>query len=175
MNQNRTLVLGIGNTLLSDEGAGIHILNRLQAIHPETETLTYIDGGTLSFTLAAYIEDCENLIILDTAELHSPPGTIKTFINEDMDKFLGKARRSPHEVGLLDLMDIARLTESLPVKRALIGIQHQYLGWGMEPTPEVKAQLDNAVSQASEILIRWTQTNTNVKEEQDEPSLSLSI
>ena len=50
----KTLVLGIGNTLLSDEGAGIHALNLLQSYHPDASNLVYIDGGTLNFTLAAY-------------------------------------------------------------------------------------------------------------------------
>lgn len=176
MSTNRTLVLGIGNTLLSDEGAGIHILNRLEALHPETDTLTYIDGGTLSFTLAVYIELCDNLIILDTAELHSPPGTVKTYINEDMDKFLGKTKRSPHEVGLIDLMDIARLTESLPSKRAIVGIQYEYIGWGMEPTPAVAAKLGDAVSEASQLITQWANTETVLHEEKgNDSSLSVSI
>ena len=67
MKLTQTLILGIGNTLLSDEGAGIHALNLFQLYHPDPPNLTYVDGGTLSFTLAAYIEDCDNLIVLDAA------------------------------------------------------------------------------------------------------------
>ena len=48
-----TLILGIGNTLLCDEGAGVHALNLLQSTYPDLQNLTFIDGGTLSFTLAA--------------------------------------------------------------------------------------------------------------------------
>ena len=48
----KTLVLGIGNTLLTDEGAGIHALQALQEKFPEATGVTYLDGGTLSFTLA---------------------------------------------------------------------------------------------------------------------------
>jgi len=40
-----------------------------------------------------------------------------------MDEFLGRSKHSAHEVGLLDLMDIARITEHLPSNRAFIGIQ----------------------------------------------------
>jgi len=118
-----TLILGIGNTLLSDEGAGIHAMQKLQSDYPELQNVTFVDGGTLSFTLAAYLQDCSNIIVLDAAELNSLPGTVRTMVGAEMDEFLGAARRSPHEVGLLDLFDIARLAESLPVKRALIGIQ----------------------------------------------------
>jgi hydrogenase maturation protease len=157
-----TLILGIGNTLLSDEGAGIHALNLLQSRHPDLKNITYIDGGTLSFTLAAYIEDCDNLVVLDAAELKAPPGTVKTMAGEEMDTFLGAARRSPHEVGLLDLFDIARLTESLPENRALIGIQPASIEWGMAPTAGVADGLPVAVEQAIELLGQWTRSNDHL-------------
>jgi len=153
----RTLILGIGNTLLSDEGAGIHALNLLQLYHPDLPNLTYVDGGTLSFTLAAYIEDCDKLIVFDAAELKAPAGTVRAMVGSEMDEFLGAARRSPHEVGLLDLFDIARLTESLPTNRALIGIQPQHIGWGMSPTDPVGKALSVAVNEAEELLVRWNQ------------------
>ena len=155
MNLPNTLILGIGNTLLSDEGVGIHALNLLQSYHPDSNNLTFIDGGTLSFTLAAYIEDCDNLIVLDAAELKAPAGTVRTMSGERMDTFLGAARRSPHEVGLLDLFDIARLTESLPDNRALIGIQPKSIEWGMSPTPSVEKALPIAVEQAENLLKQW--------------------
>ena len=155
MNLPNTLILGIGNTLLSDEGVGIHALNLLQSYYPDSTNLTYIDGGTLSFTLAAYIEDCDNLIVLDAAELKAPAGTVRTMSGERMDVFLGAARRSPHEVGLLDLFDIARLTESLPENRALIGIQPKSIEWGMSPTPPVEKALPIAVEQVENLLEQW--------------------
>jgi hydrogenase maturation protease len=150
-----TLVLGIGNTLLRDEGAGIHALNLLHSRYPDIPNLAFVDGGTLSFTLAAYIEDCDQLLVFDAAELRSPPGTVRTMVGDDMDAFLGAARRSPHEVGLLDLFDIARLTGSLPDKRALIGIQPDRIEWGMSPSEAVASALPVAVSQAAELLERW--------------------
>jgi len=152
---SNTLILGIGNTLLSDEGAGIHALNLLRSLHPNLPNVTCIDGGTLSFTLAAYIEDCANLIVLDAAELKAPAGTVQSMDGVDMDAFLGAARRSPHEVGLLDLFDMARLTGSLPDNRALIGIQPGRIDWGMLPTAEVETALPQAVEQVVRLLGKW--------------------
>jgi hydrogenase maturation protease len=155
MKSQETLILGIGNTLLGDEGAGIHALELLRSEYPNIPGVSYVDGGTLSFSLACYIEDCDRLIVLDAAELQSPPGTLRTMIGEAMDVFLGAAKRSPHEVGLLDLFDIARLTGTLPEKRALIGIQPGYMGWSMTPSNEVAAALDTAVSSVLGILQIW--------------------
>lgn len=157
MKHCNTLMLGIGNTLLTDEGAGVHALNLFQLYHPDTANLTFIDGGTLSFTLAAYIEDCTNLVVFDAAELHAPAGTVKTMVGEAMDTFLGATKRSPHEVGLLDLFDIARLTGTLPDNRALIGIQPGLMDWGMSPTLAVAQGLERAVREAWQLLTSWQQ------------------
>ncbi len=155
MHQKYTLVLGIGNTLLTDEGAGIHALNQFQLEYPDIPNLTFLDGGTLSFTISSWIEDCANLIVFDAAELHQPAGTVSTFVGEEMDKFLGSNKRSAHEVGLLDLMDIARITEHLPQNRALIGIQPETFDWGMQPTTSVKNALTTAVDHALSLINKW--------------------
>jgi hydrogenase maturation protease len=161
MVHNDTLILGIGNTLLTDEGAGIHALNLLQSEYPDIPNLTFLDGGTLSFTLATWIEDCANLIVFDAAKLDKHAGAVQAFTGADMDNFLGNCKHSAHEVGLLDLMDIARLTGHLPENRALIGIQPQTTGWGMHPSEPVQAALEQAVSEAVKIIKQWQEINTD--------------
>ena len=52
----KILVLGIGNTLLTDEGVGIVAMRELEARFGAREDMEFIDGGTLSFTLAAPIK-----------------------------------------------------------------------------------------------------------------------
>ena len=153
----RTLVLGIGNTLLSDEGSGIHLLRHLQQQDASHEEVTYLDGGTLSFTLAADIEDTDNLIVLDAAHLDEEAGAIRCLTGQDMDNFLGTSKRSVHEVGLLDLLDIARLTDSLPQRRALIGIQPAFMGWGEQPSAAVRAALPRAAQQVRKLISDWHQ------------------
>ena len=159
MSHLKTLVLGIGNTLLTDEGAGVHALNLFQSNHSHLPGMTFLDGGTLSFTLASWIEDCNNLIVFDAAELQQMPGSVQTYVGADMDHFLGNSKRSPHEVGLLDLLDIARLTEHLPENRALIGIQPQTMDWGMQPTEAVQAALPLAVAYALDLVEKWQKLN----------------
>ena len=57
MNLTRTLILGIGNSLLTDEGAGIHALNLLQLYHPDQPDLTFIDGGKGQVSAAREVLD----------------------------------------------------------------------------------------------------------------------
>ena len=150
-----TLILGIGNTLLSDEGVGIHVIDHLRATHPSSPDITLLDGGTLSFTLAGPIAEHDNLIVIDAARLDATPGTLRTFVGEAMDRYLGGNRRSVHEVGLGDLLDIARLSGTYPEQRALIGIQPGSLDWGEQLTPPVTAAVDAAAEAVLRLHADW--------------------
>jgi hydrogenase maturation protease len=152
----KTVVLGIGNTLLGDEGAGVHALRALEARAANLPDVEYLDGGTLSFTLAAAIEDADQLIVLDAAQLNAAPGTVQLFEDNAMDLFLGSRRKaSVHEVGLIDLMVMARLAGRFPERRALIGIQPQYLDWAEAPTAAVAAAIPQVCDLALDVLERW--------------------
>jgi hydrogenase maturation protease len=150
-----SLVLGIGNTLLSDEGIGIHVLIYLVRYHPDLPGVHYLDGGTLSFTLAEPIQETDNLIVIDAARTGRSPGTVFCLSGAQFDAFLGKARLSAHEVGLSDLIDIARLTESLPLNRALVGIEPLELGCGESPTPALQETIPIATNQVIDLLKEW--------------------
>lgn len=151
----QTLVLGIGNTLLTDEGVGVHAINHLQQHHTRPD-IQCLDGGTLSFALAAAIESAPQLIVIDAAHLGANPGEIQVFCDEDMDRFLGcQRKRSVHEVSLIDLMAIACLSGHLPKQRALIGIQPANFDWGDRPTAAVAAAIPRACTEALALVSKW--------------------
>jgi len=150
------LVLGIGNTLLGDEGAGVHAMRRLEKSCGGLAGVEFVDGGTLSFTLAGLIESSAALIVLDAAEMKAAPGSVAVFEGERMDEFLGSERkRSVHEVSLLDLMALAALGGRLPARRALIGIQPQQIDWAETPSEVVAEAIPQACAQARELIERW--------------------
>jgi hydrogenase maturation protease len=152
---NGTLILGIGNTLLGDEGAGVHVLERIRALLGDTANVDLLDGGTLSFTLLPTLETYERLIVLDAAQLNAPAGTVASFEGKEFDEFLGRPRRSVHEVGLCDLMSMAQLAGCHPQCRALIGIQPELIDWSETCSPPVAAALDDAARRAVEFVRRW--------------------
>ncbi|MES2370164.1 HyaD/HybD family hydrogenase maturation endopeptidase [Thiobacillus thioparus] len=152
----KTLVLGIGNTLLTDEGIGIHVL---QALEPELANwpdVTLLDGGTLSFTLAGPIEETDALIVVDAANIKSKPGDWALLEGEEMDAFLMSNRKaSVHEVGLTDLRVIAILAGHWPEKRAMLAIQPQTIDWGEHPTPAVAAAIPPACTAIRDLIRAW--------------------
>jgi hydrogenase maturation protease len=163
----KLLVLGIGNTLLSDEGVGVVAMNALRDRLGETYAgweMEYLDGGTLSFTLAVPIEESDALIVLDAAMVDGPVGSVGSFEGEAMDRFLGENRKaSVHEVGLLDLMAIARLTGQWPEQRALIGIRPQKLDWGEVLTPAVAEGVAIMCDAAQAVIQAWQLPEADVQ------------
>lgn len=155
MSASKTLILGIGNTLLSDEGVGVHMLDYLRRHYPQLSAAQFLDGGTLSFTLAPYIEEAEQLIVLDAAELMAPPGTVEVFCADEMDRFAGRTKRSVHEVSLGDLLAIAHLTDCLPARRALVAIQPQVVDWGHNLSDPVQRALPLAARRVLTLLHQW--------------------
>ena len=152
----RVLVLGLGNILLTDEGAGVHVVNRLAREQAHRDDIEFIDGGTLSFTLAGAIGDHEALIVVDTAALGGVPGTIRVFEGDAMDHFVSTGgKTSVHEVSLSDLLAVTLLEGRLPKRRALVGIQPQNFDWGDFPDAAVAAAIPAACAAVMEIVDRW--------------------
>ncbi len=150
-----TLVLGIGNTLLSDEGVGVHVVQLLEKQHPDLANVTFIDGGTLSFTLAELLATHNNLVVVDAARTGGEAGNVVCYEGDAMDKYLTGNRQSVHEVGLTDLLDIARLSDHYPEHRALVGIEPLYLDWGEQPSEQVAPSVPVAAERVMALIDKW--------------------
>jgi len=140
---------------MGDDGVGIHAIEALQAENTN-EDITFIDGGTLSFTLTDVIANAENLIVIDAAELGQRPGVVKVFENEDMDTFIRNGKcLSVHEVSLAEIMDMVTLTEDLPQLRALIGIQPEKLDWDQNLSASISEVMPYVYQQTRSLIDRW--------------------
>ncbi len=150
------LVLGIGNVLLGDEGAGVQALASLSEKLEGVSGVRFLDGGTLGLALAAHIGRCNALVVLDALDMGCAPGAVELFEGVRMDAFLGARRAmSAHELGLLDAMSAAALAGELPARRALIGIQALDCGWGEGASEPVRAGLARACECAGELVRNW--------------------
>ena len=149
------LILGFGNILLGDDGAGVHLVARLRD-GLAAGAADCLDAGTISFSLLPYVEEAGALVIVDAADLESRPGTVQLFEGAAMDAFLSSTRRrTVHEVGVIDLLDMARLRGALPERRALLCIQPARIDWNDALSPEVLAAMPLAGREAEGLLQRW--------------------
>jgi hydrogenase maturation protease len=160
LGSRKLVVLGIGNTLMSDDGVGIHVINDLQGrqkdlLLPEGN-IEILDGGTLGFLLVDRISEADGLVVVDAANLGEPAGTVRVIDGPGIDRFLDdNPSLSVHEVGLVDLLQMMALGGQAPRLRALVGIQPEMIGWGTEMSPSVAAGIPTASRAVTQVLAQW--------------------
>ncbi len=149
------LVLGLGNTLLSDDGAGVHVIDALKDRLEGLESVVCRDGGTLGLELLPHVEEASGLVLVDASQIDGPPGTVRVFEGAQMDAQLGGRKRTAHEVAAADLMAAATLTGRRPERRALVAIQPKTTDWGLEPTAPVAQAIPVACTAILDLIDRW--------------------
>ncbi len=135
MNENKILILGIGNLLLQDEGIGIHAIDYLKnkTLPNHVELL---DGGTGGFHLLELFQRYNRIIIIDATLDQNEPGTVRLIepkYSTDYPKSL-----SAHDIGLKDLVESAMLLGNSPkVYLIVVSINNfQDLGIGISEVLE---------------------------------------
>jgi len=136
----RTLILGLGNVLMDDDGAGVVVVNDLKNCLKESEHLKIIDGGTLGLDLLNYIQWAEKLIIVDAIDMDFEPGTVIKAEGEDIDPIF-ESKLSPHQMGLKDILLAAELLDQRPKDIVLFGIQVKSINMNMTLSDEVSKNL----------------------------------
>ena len=138
------LVIGIGNTLLSDDGFGVHVIEEIRPSLETDDSIKIVDGGTIGLNLLPDIEDNNHLIVVDAAEMGLEPGALRILCDERMDEHLSRHKSTVHEVAMSDLLCAARLSGRSPQTRCLIAVQPGSVDWGLSPTEPVKAAIADA-------------------------------
>jgi hydrogenase maturation protease len=152
------LILGIGNTLRSDDGIGVCVMEALCRCDDNRlrrRGARFCDGGTLGLSLLPTLETANDVIVIDAADIGVEPGTVRSFEGEAMDAQLGGKKQTSHEVALADLMAAARLLGQQPARRALVAIQPGSTDWGAEPSAVVAAAIPEACRAVFSLLDRW--------------------
>jgi hydrogenase maturation protease len=150
----KTLVLGAGNLLLSDDGLGIHTIRRLQEAAQLPEEVQVLDGGTLGLGLLHYLEGVSHLLIVDALETGQPPGTVTRLSGEQVPAYFAH-KMSPHEIGLPDMLFAAKLRDLYPAEVVIWGAQPATVEVGLDLSPAVASQMDVLVSNVLGELRRW--------------------
>ena len=149
------VILGIGNLLLSDDGAGIHALRGLRSDSRVGSMARLIDGGTIGTDLLAEVYGCEKLLIVDAVDAGLPPGaTIRMDFSGPGPQKIDT--RNAHQLGIPALLDDLRLLGQAPRQVVLVGVQPASLGWGTQLSPEVAKALPVVSAEVVRQLDRWT-------------------
>lgn len=141
----RVVVLGVGNILMSDEGVGVHAVNRLAEEYDLPAEIEVIDGGTSGMDCLDRIAEADLLLLADCMRSKDKaPGTITRLADEEINAWF-RTRISPHQVGLSDVLAACCFHGISPKKVVLLGVQPQSFDTSMELTPVIAAVLPELI------------------------------
>lgn len=106
-NGQKTLVLGLGNVIMGDEGIGVAVVRAVEERLAELKLpaeIECLDGGTGGFTLLGPLQSAERIILIDAAADGNAEGTVTRTtprFSRDYPPTL-----TAHDIGVKDLLDV---------------------------------------------------------------------
>ncbi|MCG8565309.1 MAG: HyaD/HybD family hydrogenase maturation endopeptidase [Desulfobacterales bacterium] len=158
----KLLILGVGNTLLMDEGIGVHAIRKFwdEKENWDDTQVDFVDGGTFTQDIFYLFENYENILVLDVVRAGHPPGSLYRLAEEDLRKD-EKQMLSLHDIDLLDSLGMAQMRGHRPHLQ-VVGIEPKKIDWGMEMTPVLQDALPAFMALARKeiqtLLVREPQT-----------------
>jgi len=150
----KTLVLGVGNKLMSDEGIGVHVIERLASKYILPGEVQLLDGGTLGLDLLYYLEGIENLLIVDAAETGKEAGTMIRLEGDEVPAFMS-IKISPHQMGVPDMLAAAKMKDIYPKRLVLWGIQPDVITLSLDLSPALASKVDSLTDNLVGELRNW--------------------
>lgn len=147
-------IIGLGNTLYTDEGAGIHILPLLREALRDCGHAEIIEGSTDGIRLLGPVEDTDHLILLDAIRGGRTPGTLYTLTGSEIPAYCG-AKLSVHQLGFQEVLFAARIRDRLPAHMVMFGVQPESLEFGIGLSKTVEACLPDLVERVCQQIREW--------------------
>ena len=148
----KTVVLGLGNPIMSDEGIGVGLVGRFLDRADEYPEVEFIDAGTGGFAVLYQMEAADRAIFVDCAQMGTAPGTLRRFLCDDVNSVKHLAHFSLHEGDLLALIAKAKQLEQCPPEIVIFGIEPKTIDFGLELTSELKNRLDEYMAEIAKEL-----------------------
>ena len=143
----RAVVLGIGNTILTDEAAGVRVVEALEQAYRVPESVQLIDGGTSGMEMIEDLSDLDFLLVIDVVKTGAAPGTLVKISGEQIPVFF-RRKLSPHQIALPDVLASLELLDAMPREIVVLGVEPVSLELGMEMTPTVAQAIAPLVEMA---------------------------
>jgi hydrogenase maturation protease len=140
----KTLILGIGNLLLGDEGVGVHAAHALSDVFPPEE-VTVLDVGTAILDALPDIEKADRIVIVDAVKADGPPGSIYRIPIQDMA--VSPVIASMHGFDFSRVLCLAGRSETSGMPEVIvIGVEPAHIGWSLELSPPVAQALPTVLA-----------------------------
>jgi hydrogenase maturation protease len=148
----RAVVLGIGNTILTDEAAGVRAVELLEQKYQIPDNVLVIDGGTSGMEMIEDLSNLDFLIVIDVVKTGAAPGTVVKIAGDEIPVFF-RRKLSPHQIALPDVLASLELLDTMPKEIVVLGVEPISLELGMEMTDTVAAKVPLLVDMAVAELV----------------------
>ena len=148
------LVLGLGNTIMTDDGFGVRVVEALSSRYRFQGEVRLLDGGTLGLDLLPRLEGIERLLIVDALEMHAAPGATFRLEGEEVPRAFA-SKLSVHQLGVQELLAVSELMGHMPQELVVWGVQPECIEMGTELTAAVAAALEPVIAGVVGELRRW--------------------
>lgn len=154
--RKRVIILGLGNILNHDEGAGVYALKELGKMLPQESInkIELVDGGVRGMDLLPYVEEASHLLILDAVDGGVEPGKVMEYRKDEIELFYN-GRISWHQLGFQEMLAVAKVRGKYPENVHLIGVQPVDISVGVGLSPGLKNSVKEMASRALRILEAW--------------------
>jgi hydrogenase maturation protease len=149
-----TVVIGLGNPLMGDDGLGLAGLAHLRDHWTFDPPVALTDGGTWGLTLLPMIEDAERVLLLDAVNVGAAPGALVRLERADLPRVLA-TKLSPHQIDLREVLALAELRGTLPASIVAIGLQPAEITMRTSLSAPVVAGLPGLMEEVLAQLAAW--------------------
>ena len=117
-------ILGCGNPLVGDDGIGVHIANKLIEMRSELpDNVEVIDAGVGGLELLNFMENAEQIIIVDAVKGAGNIGSVHRFEIEDIKNAISGDALSIHDTSIADVLCIAQHVQEMPKSVKIFAIE----------------------------------------------------
>lgn len=135
-------VLGIGNILLTDEGFGVRVVEKLYDEYEFPENVSLLDGGVLGINLLGVIAEAKHLIVVDAVKNKQPPGTLYRLEKDELPERI-LLKNSLHQTDFLETLTLCQAIDKVPETTVVLGVEPEdILTHSVDMTPTVAARVD---------------------------------
>ena len=140
------IVIGLGNTLMSDEGVGVRVVQRLLDFAGRFPLVDFVDAGTGGMSILHLIRGRDKAIFIDCAKMGEEPGVIRKFTPQELKSTKVLTHQSLHEADLIKVIDLARQLGQCPAEIIIFGIEPQAVKPGYELSKTLADRFDEYVT-----------------------------
>ena len=147
------MVLGIGCILYSDEGFGVRVVEKMEALYEFSDNVLLVDGGVLGINLLGVISKPDHLIVVDAIRNKGKPGDLYRLADDQIPQRI-RAKNSLHQVDFLEALTMCQALDKVP-ETVIIGVEPEDIDTqSLDLTPAIQAKVGPIIEMVLAELVR---------------------